>query len=67
MDWKLYLAFALIGPVADAIACVAVRRKFRIVGSLIGGLFWPVTIPVVLIAAAHWTRNMPHTSAKDTK
>ena len=58
------LAYIVVGLVlvhTDAILCFALKRRFRLLPSLLLFAAWPITLTVAVLAIAALTRNMPPT------
>ena len=60
MSWLyFYLLGYALSVEFDAMLCFALRRRYRIWGSLIVCLAWPITAFLAPPTIARWTKSMP--------
>lgn len=52
-----YFGVALCDLAADGAICAAHKRKFRWQRALAAAIFWPVTLPLTIIASAVLTKE----------
>lgn len=49
-----YLFGFLLFVFVDAVICMAVQKRFNIIGSLLVGSLWFITIPVSILVVCCW-------------
>lgn len=52
-----YASIALLCMALDGITSYSIKIKYKIVGSFLMAMFWPVTLPVVIFACAKKTKH----------
>jgi len=59
MSIYTYLSFMLVAWSVDGLDCYANGKKFKFFRSFFSCILWPISLVVVVLAAAVMTRNMP--------
>lgn len=56
---NIYLTGLICVLFSDALVCYAVKRRFSLLYSVPCAILWPVTVPMLIVAIAVFTRNFP--------
>ena len=52
-----YASIALVCMAFDGVTSYSLKMKYKVVGSFLMSMFWPITLPVVIVACAKKTKD----------